>query len=390
VEDSWGNSAELFDEEIVDDGTGNNVWRASNALTNGSYSNQPFSSKPAQVAGETGAGLYNDYGTNHTMPNNPPLSSATATNKYFYGAWDFRSATGATQSGLSLTVSPGGTQSTIRMGYVRMDDTGGGYDLVFYDTTGSGFNGPTTIASGLNYTSWHTVEMYVEFVDGIGPGAAGSEAGNDIVTIVLNGSVVHTGTTWESYFYNVADGGPAGAPRAVDSLLFRMAGTAVLGNSGAGFYFDNVETSNKPLAPPAPAYKCVGFEPPMHHAELSPALGGGTIARRVKKNRVFPFKATLVDGDGSVVTDLNTPPVLVVYEDSAPSVSVDITDDSFNNGKRTDGIEFFLAGDKWIHNLASRGFGESSGTYTGTIESGDPSEYIIDPTCEGLFVIEPN
>jgi hypothetical protein len=143
-------------------------------------------------------------------------------------------------------------------------------------------------------------------------------------------------------------------------------------------------------APKAGPYlACVGFEPPMHHAELPPALGGGAIARRVKKNRVFPFKATLLDGAGNVVTDLNTPPVLVVYEDSAPSVSVDITDDSFNNGKRTDGIEFVLAGTKWTHNLASRGFGESDGTYTGTMESGDPSEYVIDPACEGLFVIEP-
>jgi nitrous oxidase accessory protein NosD len=136
-------------------------------------------------------------------------------------------------------------------------------------------------------------------------------------------------------------------------------------------------------------YSCVGFEPPMHHAELPPALGGGAIARRVKKNRVFPFKATLVDADGNIMTDLNSPPILVVYEDSTPSVSVDITDDSFNNGKRTDGIEFFLAGSKWNHNLASRGFGESDGTYTGSIQSGDNTEYIINPTCEGLFVIEP-
>lgn len=246
VEDSFGNSAELFDESIKDDGSGNQVWQFSNAATATSYSNQPFSSKSAQVAGESGAQLYNDYGTNHTLPNNPPLASAPATSNLFYGAWEFKSATGAPQADLSLTVSPGASQSTLRMSYLRMDDTGSGFDLVFYDTTGTTFNGPTTIASGLNYTDWHKVEMFIEFVDGVGPGAAGSESGNDIVKVYLDGSLIHTGTTWESYFYNVTDSGPAGSPRAVDSLLFRMAGTANGANAGAGFYFYNVETSNIP------------------------------------------------------------------------------------------------------------------------------------------------
>ena len=107
VEDSFGNSAELFDEAIIDDGTGNKVW-----------------------------------------------------------AWDFKSATGAAQPDLSLTVSPGGTQSTLRMSYLNMVDSGAGFDLVFYDTIGSTFNGPTTVASGLSYTDWHKVEMFIEFVDG--------------------------------------------------------------------------------------------------------------------------------------------------------------------------------------------------------------------------------
>lgn len=246
VEDSFGNSAELFDEAIIDDGTGNKVWQFSNEIRSTSYSNQPFSSKPALVAGETGAQLYNDYGVDHTMPNNPPLPSAVAGSNFFYGAWDFKSATGAAQPDLSLTVSPGGTQSTLRMSYLNMVDSGAGFDLVFYDTIGSTFNGPTTVASGLSYTDWHKVEMFIEFVDGIGPGAAGSEAGNDIVKILVDGNLVHTGTTWESYYYNNADGGPAVLPRAVDSLLFRQAGTANVANAGAGFYIDNVETSNVP------------------------------------------------------------------------------------------------------------------------------------------------
>jgi hypothetical protein len=80
-----------------------------------------------------------------------------------------------------------------------------------------------------------------------------------------------------------------------------------------------------------------------------------------------------------------------VFHQDTPLTSYDITDDSFNNGKRTDGIEFFLAGNKWNHNLASRGFGgpdSPPGTYFGTMASGDPTEYAIIPTCQGVFVIQ--
>jgi len=247
VEDSFGNSGELFDEEVIDDGTGNQVWRISNSYTSTSYSNQPFSPSAPQIAGETGAELYNDYGNDHTQPNSPPLSSGTATSKWFYGAWDFKSATGGAQSGISLTVSPGAKQSPLRMSFLNIADTGSGFDLTFYDTTGTSFNGPTVVASGLNYTDWHRVEMLIQFVDGIGPGAPGSEEGNDIVQVLVNGSLVHTGTTWESYFYNISDGGiTAPSTRAVDSLLFRQAGTADPGNAGGGLYIDNVVVNNIP------------------------------------------------------------------------------------------------------------------------------------------------
>jgi hypothetical protein len=244
VEDSFGNSAELFDEEVVDDG-GNQVWRISNEYTSTSYSNQPFSSSAPLVAGETGAGLYNDYGTNHTAPNNPPLSSATAASKYFYGAWEFKSATGAAQADLSLTVSPSAKQSTLRQSYLRMTDSGSGFDLDFFDTTGTGFNN-TVLATGLSYTDWHKVEMCIEFVDGLGAGGMG----NDIVKVLLNGALVHTGTTWESYYDGVAS---LPSPQAVDSLLFRQAGTANAANAGAGFYFNNVDVSNAACPIPEPS-----------------------------------------------------------------------------------------------------------------------------------------
>ena len=141
-----------------------------------------------------------------------------------------------------------------------------------------------------------------------------------------------------------------------------------------------------------PTYSCVGFQPPMNFAQLPPALGGGPIARRVKKNRVFPFRGTLFDSDGDIVTDLPSPPVLEVFHEDTPLTSTDITDDSFNNGKRTLGIEFFLAGNTWNHNLASRGFGDDAhpaGSYRGIMAPGGVTpEYDIFPTCEGFFEIQ--
>ncbi|QDV43436.1 hypothetical protein Enr13x_32930 [Stieleria neptunia] len=242
VEDSFGNSTFPYDEAVVDDGTGNQVLRMSNAVTSTSFSDQTFSHRPAVAAGETGAGLYNDYGTDHTTPNNPPLSSATAGSKYFHAAWDFKSATGGAQPDLFLSLSPAASQSPHRMSYVGIDGgNAGGFDLNFFDTTGVAFNG-TPLVTGLSYSDWHTVEMYIEFVDGLGPGAPGSEMGNDIVNILVDGTLVHTGTTWESYFANAAS--QVSGPHAVDSLAFVARGSAAPGTSGNGIYFDNVTISN--------------------------------------------------------------------------------------------------------------------------------------------------
>ncbi len=252
VEDSFGNAhAPAFDEEVVDLGGGNNVWRISNGVTSSSYSDQPFSNRPAQVAGETNAGLYNDFGPDHTMPYSPPHSSATAMSPYFHAAWDFKSATGAAQPGMVTAISASASQSTLRETYISISDNGStGLDLDFYDTTGNAAFNLTNLASDLSYADWHTVDMYIQFVDGIGPGAAGSEAGNDIVTLLVDGSPVFTGTTWESYFYNTADGGPAGT-RAVNSLMFRESGTAVPANMGGGLYFDNVTVDNAVIPEPS-------------------------------------------------------------------------------------------------------------------------------------------
>lgn len=238
VADEWGFSTIGFDEEVQDDGTGNIVWRFSNAVAASNYSEQPNSNSSPSVAGETGSALYNDRGPDHTSPVSPAGPRASATTPYFHGGFRFKSATGSAQTDLELAISPIPRQTSFRMSYLAIIDTGSGFDLSFYDTSPSGSFDGTTVASGLSYADWHNVEIYVEFVDGL----VGSGAGNDIVTIVVNGTMVHTGTTWESYFA----GNPGTSPIAVDALLFR-ASSGAAGTLGNGLFFDDVTVDNAAL-----------------------------------------------------------------------------------------------------------------------------------------------
>ncbi len=261
VVDEFGFTAgPAFDEEVVDDGTGNTVWRFSNAVGRGSLSDQPYSHLSTDVAGESGSALWNDRGTDHTMPLSPPNPRAFATVPTFHGQFRFRSATGAAQSDLSIDVSPSAKQSTWRNGFVRISDDGAnGLDVLFYETglEADPFGASQIvfeIAGDLSYTEWHTIDIYVLFLDDANP----DTSGNDCVTILVDGAVVHSGTTWESYYRgsNPAGLNVADQPQlqAVDSLAFYYRGSDVSANSGNGLYFDDVvvENTTGPLACPIP------------------------------------------------------------------------------------------------------------------------------------------
>lgn len=246
VTDEWGTAPSSFDQEVVDDGTGNMVWRVSNAVTTSGYSNLPNSPSSLQVAGESTAALYNDRGDDHTMPLSPPNPRESASTPYFHSGFRFKSSTGAAQPGLFMSVNPTPRQSSIRMGYVGIEDVGTGFDLNFIETTPGAQFSSSIIATNLSYADWHQLDIYVEFVDGLGSGGAG----NDIVIVELDGNVIHVGTTWES-FYAETPGSFPNAPYAVDALLFRLSGTAAAGTSGNGFFVDDVTYDNV-LPPPGP------------------------------------------------------------------------------------------------------------------------------------------
>jgi hypothetical protein len=247
-----------WDQQVmnVNDANGNRkVFRMSNAITSGTYASQVFSAKSGQVAGESNAALWNDRGLVGSSPT-PLQYGAYASSNTFYSKLAFRSATGAAQTGLALTLSPSAKQATVRMSYVQIADTGSGFDLRFYETLGDGAfpTAFTTIASGLSYAALHTLEIGMTFVDGLTTGGDGKVYGNDIVKIYLNGSLIHSGTSWESY-YAKYEQITAGQRRiqAVDSMLFRVSGTAATGTSGNGFYFEDFAIGNTIVPAPGAA-----------------------------------------------------------------------------------------------------------------------------------------
>ena len=86
---------------------------------------------------------------------------------------------------------------------------------------------------------------------------------NDVVKIYLDGSLIHTGTSWEDYYrYCAESGGGTGGPladksRTVRSLLFRSSGTADPLNAGNGFLVDNVSSATGDVGPGAPTINTV-------------------------------------------------------------------------------------------------------------------------------------
>jgi hypothetical protein len=111
-------------------------------------------------------------------------------------------------------------------------------------------------------------------------------------------------------------------------------------------------------------------------------------AVRVPKNRALPHKAVIVDADGFQITpaEISASPVIQVVFNGKAVPAEDVTDDALFAGQGTAGNQFvFTDEEKWQFNLKTDNYTQK-GTYKLTMVSSDPSEYVIDPTCEALFV----
>jgi len=148
--------------------------------------------------------------------------------------------------------------------------------------------------------------------------------------------------------------------------------------TGAG-NFTGTMTPVIALSPPSPVFACAGFQSPADKPI------------NVKKNRAIPLKANLFHIDGSPVvgTDIVSDPVLkVFFKSKTGGGTLDVTGAVHSVGLGTDGNRFVFTTDGiWQFNLKTPG-SIAKGTYTLSIESGDKSEYLIDPTCKASVVVE--
>lgn len=164
-------------------------------------------------------------------------------------------ATGLPQAGLGMAVN--GAAFDQRHAFIRiLDDGGAGLDLEFFDTVGNGFSS-TFFDLDLSRDDWHSLAIETIFIDGFASGGFGDSdaVGNDIVNIYLNGTLLHTGTSWESFYASAQN-----HAESIDSLHIQRSGdtggtTGVPAHLGGGLYFDNIMiTSDRFVADvPAPA-----------------------------------------------------------------------------------------------------------------------------------------
>ena len=135
------------------------------------------------------------------------------------------------------------------------------------------------------------------------------------------------------------------------------------------FYYD--------VARIAPFHACIGFDAPMDRGPVT-----------VRKHRVLPLKARVLDADGVELDDLDlgTPPVLqVLFTSARDGDAVDVTEEALPAGSGSRGNQFEFTKDRWRFNLETRNY-TAAGSYRVQLLSGDPAEYEIE-TCEGEFVI---
>ncbi|MFV8817779.1 hypothetical protein [Haliea sp. E17] len=269
-QDGW-TATGAWDEEIVDIG-GDLKWRLSNAVTAGSFGDMPFTPAFAPTAGETTA---------------TPAAGANI----FEAEFSFQSATGAAQNGLAITISPD-NGSGARLSYINITDSGSGLDVGFYDydstqpTVGPFTNFQfSTLASGLDYSSAHTLRIAIFFAEGPSKNPVDpATSPNDVVMVWVDGALVHTGSTWEQYYPENQPGTPG--PYSISQLLFRVSGTAQPALSGGGLLFDDFAVSTQAVADVA-AFNALMAPPP-----APPAAGSSSDAAPIPTMGVWSLGLT--------------------------------------------------------------------------------------------------
>jgi hypothetical protein len=246
-QDGWSKTG-AFDVAVVSNtygyGTfGTQSLRTSDAITSGSFGDQTFAKPLTDAVGEVDS-------TNGTF-------SPGTLQRHFEMQFDIASTVpGAQQPGMHTSVSPDRGDGS-RMSYLRFEDGTAGLDVFFDDVQGTvpfGVDGCTTIVCGnfvetqvgtsLSRTVPHTVKLTMDLLDGFG---------NDVVKVWIDGTLVHTGTSWEDYYRFDPESIAEQSPRIVKTVLFRESGTANPADAENGFLIDNLSTLSGPIPATAKA-----------------------------------------------------------------------------------------------------------------------------------------
>jgi hypothetical protein len=221
------------DDSLGTSGFGDQSLRISNAVTSGSFGDQTFAPALSQAAGETGA-------------DNGSFGAATPVS-HFESSFDIFAI--ADSTGDTLSVSPDRGDGA-RMSYLRFENPGDDLIHVYFDDVtdpahtinADSFN-ETEIAQ-LDSSVPHNIKFSMDFIDG---------PDNDVVNITIDGTSVHTGTSWEDYYRFDSESNPSNNTDytpTVRTVLFRASGTAVPANEGKGYLIDNFtdQSSGEPAS----------------------------------------------------------------------------------------------------------------------------------------------
>lgn len=257
----------VYDHEIADNTAAANAYhypsfdrkslRISNAVTSGCYSDQTFSSRTPNFAGQSGAWSTSPNGAvSYVLPGG-------VLQNHFEAEWSFASTVpDAQQPGLQVVVSPARGDDA-RMSWVQMADLPDGLAVIFAERSNPASAGDfelSTVAQRLDRRQPHTIKITMDFVDG---------PGNDVVRVFVDGDLRHTGTSWENYYFYDPNGKSnfGGAPPVVNRLMFRtgsdlhrgIPGDPAPATRGHGFVFDNLRQATFMVATSADACKDDGW-----------------------------------------------------------------------------------------------------------------------------------
>lgn len=239
---SAGSGCAVYDEGVVANtygyaSFGGQSFRLSDAVTSGCFGDQAFAKPLVNAVGETSATAGS-------------FSVGTRQN-HFEMQFDIASTVpDAQQPGMHTSVSPDRGDGS-RMSYLRFEDGTAGLDVFFDDVQGTANPAnfvETQVATGLDRTVPHTVKLTMDVLDG---------PSNDVVKVWIDGTLVHTGTSWENYYRYDSEASAEQSPRIVKTVLFRESGGANTADAGKGFLIDNLSLASSTLVgPPTDKNQC--------------------------------------------------------------------------------------------------------------------------------------